>query len=167
MSARIRLRNASRSISAIILALALTASPAAAQTLYGSLTGNLVDPSGAAVPNAKVEVRNAGTGNVKTDLTDERGARSESAVDRHSKREVALPLDGSVFRTFKIRERMGFEVRAEMFGVTNTPQFGQPGATVSNMTLNTGSSIRALSGYTEITSASGERQIRFAAKFSF
>ncbi len=76
-------------------------------------------------------------------------------------------LDGSVFRNFRIRESMGFEVRMEMFGVTNTPQFNNPGATVSNMTLNGDGSVRALNGYGEITGASGERQIRFAAKFTF
>ena len=59
----------------VLLAVALT-TPAAAQTLYGSLTGNLSDASGAAVPNAKVEVTNVGTGVVKTAQTDERGAYS-------------------------------------------------------------------------------------------
>jgi hypothetical protein len=54
-----------------------------------------------------------------------------------------------------------------MFGVTNTPQFGNPGATVSSMTTNPDGSIKALNGYTEITSATGERQARFALKLSF
>ena len=76
-------------------------------------------------------------------------------------------LDGSLFRNFKMTERFRLQVRAEMFGATNTPQFANPGATVSNMTLNADGSVRALGGYTEITSASGERQIRFAAKLSF
>ena len=76
-------------------------------------------------------------------------------------------LDASLFRNFKMKERIGLQVRMEMFGVTNTPQFGNPGATVSNMSLNADGSVRALGGYTEITSATGERQIRFAAKFSF
>jgi hypothetical protein len=76
-------------------------------------------------------------------------------------------LDSSLFRNFKITERFGLQVRMEMFGVTNTPQFGNPATTVSNMTFNADGSIRALNGYTEITSASGERQIRFAAKFTF
>jgi hypothetical protein len=76
-------------------------------------------------------------------------------------------LDGSIFRNFRLTERMGLQVRMEMFGVTNTPQFGNPGATVSNMTLNNDGTVRALNGFTEITSASGERQIRFAAKFTF
>jgi hypothetical protein len=76
-------------------------------------------------------------------------------------------LDGSLFRNFKMTERLGLQVRMEMFGVTNTPQFGNPGATVSNMTLNSDGTVRALNGYTEITSASGERNIRFAAKITF
>lgn len=76
-------------------------------------------------------------------------------------------LDGSVFRNFRMTERFGLQMRMEMFGVTNTPQFGNPGATVSNMTLNTDGSVRALNGFTEITGASGERQIRFAAKITF
>jgi hypothetical protein len=76
-------------------------------------------------------------------------------------------IDGSIFRTFAMTERFKLQVRAEMFGVTNTPAFGNPGATVSNATLNTDGSVRTLGGYTEITGASGERQIRFAAKLSF
>jgi hypothetical protein len=76
-------------------------------------------------------------------------------------------LDASVFRDFKITERFKLQFRTEMFGVTNTPQFSNPGATVSNAARNADGSIRALSGYTEITGATGERQIRFAAKLSF
>jgi hypothetical protein len=76
-------------------------------------------------------------------------------------------LDGSIFRNFRMTERWGLQVRMEMFGVTNTPQFGNPGATASNMTFNSDGSIRALNGFGEITGASGERQIRFAAKITF
>jgi hypothetical protein len=35
------------------------------------------------------------------------------------------------------------------------------------MTFNSDGSIRALNGFGEITGASGERQIRFAAKITF
>ena len=39
-----------------------------------SLTGNVSDPTGAAIPRAKIEVLNTGTGLVKTQETDDRGA---------------------------------------------------------------------------------------------
>src|SRR6266581_359951 len=48
------------------------------QVLYGSLTGNVSDQKGAAVPGAKVELVNASTGDVKSLVTDEHGAFSFS-----------------------------------------------------------------------------------------
>ena len=44
-----------------------------AQVLYGSLTGNVTDPSGAAVPGATIEVLNVGTGVTRQGASDERG----------------------------------------------------------------------------------------------
>jgi hypothetical protein len=76
-------------------------------------------------------------------------------------------LDASLFRTFRMTERLRLQFRAEMFGATNTPQFNNPGATVSSATRNPDNSIRTLNGYDEITGAGGERVIRFAMKVSF
>jgi hypothetical protein len=45
-----------------------------AQVLYGSLTGNVTDPSNAAVPGAKVEALDVGTGVAKQTTTDDRGS---------------------------------------------------------------------------------------------
>src|SRR5207237_2304979 len=45
-----------------------------AQTLYGSLTGNVSDASGAVLPNAHIEALDVGTGNAKQAATDSRGA---------------------------------------------------------------------------------------------
>src|SRR5215469_253905 len=45
-----------------VLALCLTARSAHAQVLYGTLTGNVTDSSGALLPGAKVQVVNLGTG---------------------------------------------------------------------------------------------------------
>src|SRR5215468_9875914 len=45
-----------------------------AQVLYGSLTGNVTDPSGAVVAGTKVEALNVSTGATKVAITDERGA---------------------------------------------------------------------------------------------
>jgi hypothetical protein len=75
-------------------------------------------------------------------------------------------LDASVYRTFPIRERFNLQFRAESFGLTNTPQFANPSATVSNATFSNGV-VTNLNGYDIITSSTGERQIRFGLKLSF
>ena len=46
---------------------------AGAQVLYGSLTGNVTDPAGAAVAGAKVTAANVNTGGAQVATTDERG----------------------------------------------------------------------------------------------
>ncbi|MGH9767481.1 MAG: carboxypeptidase-like regulatory domain-containing protein, partial [Blastocatellia bacterium] len=61
-------------ISILTLMLLAMTSAAYAQVLYGSLTGNVTDPSGAVVVGAKVEALNAGTGVSTSVVTDERGA---------------------------------------------------------------------------------------------
>ncbi|HEY3841303.1 MAG TPA: TonB-dependent receptor [Bryobacteraceae bacterium] len=66
-----------RSLSTLLLslvALAVLPSNIHAQVLYGSLTGNVTDKSGAAIPNATVEATNVGTGIAKQTKTDDRGA---------------------------------------------------------------------------------------------
>jgi hypothetical protein len=75
-------------------------------------------------------------------------------------------LDASVFRSFRIREKINLQFRAESFGLTNTPQFSNPGANVSSATFS-GGTIKALNGYTVISSSTGERQLRFALKLIF
>ncbi|MGP8246147.1 MAG: TonB-dependent receptor domain-containing protein [Bryobacteraceae bacterium] len=57
----------------LVLALGGLANLARAQVLYGSLTGNVTDPSGAVVPAAKVEAVNQDTGVKRETNTDERG----------------------------------------------------------------------------------------------
>src|ERR1700752_3784526 len=47
-----------------------------AQVLYGSLTGNVTDATGAAVPNVKVEASNIGTGISRVATTDSSGSYS-------------------------------------------------------------------------------------------
>ncbi len=76
-------------------------------------------------------------------------------------------LDGGVTRTFALTERYKLQFRGEAFGVTNTPQFGNPGATVSNAARNPDGSIRTLGGYSEILGAGGERQFQLSLKFQF
>jgi hypothetical protein len=77
-------------------------------------------------------------------------------------------LDLGLFRNFALSERFTLQFRAEAFNSTNTPHFNNPGTNVSNMQLNPDGSIRALGGYTEVTSAlADERQFRFALRFFF
>ncbi len=57
----------------LLLALSVP-QPAEAQVLYSSVTGTVVDPTGAAVPNATVEALNTATALVKRATTDERGS---------------------------------------------------------------------------------------------
>jgi len=71
------------------------------------------------------------------------------------------------FRNFSLTERFKLQFRAEAFNLANTPQFGNPGATVTSATFNADGSVKSLNGYTQITSASNERQLRFALRFSF
>jgi outer membrane receptor protein involved in Fe transport len=60
----------------LALAAAVALSPAltSAQTLYGSVTGNITDTSGAAVPGATVTITNADTGLELSTVSDETGA---------------------------------------------------------------------------------------------
>ena len=79
-----------------------------------------------------------------------------------------INLDGSLFRNFNVTERFRLQFRAEVFNISNTPAFNNPGATVSGATRNASGQITALNGYTEITSAqSTERQFRLALKILF
>jgi Carboxypeptidase regulatory-like domain/TonB dependent receptor len=64
-------------------------------------------------------------------------------------------LDAGVFRRFTITERTGLEVRAQAFGVTNTPQFDNPNADFTN------------ANFGKITGAQGSRSVELGAKFTF
>ncbi|HWC77959.1 MAG TPA: carboxypeptidase-like regulatory domain-containing protein, partial [Blastocatellia bacterium] len=54
--------------------------PAAAQVLYGSLTGNVTDQASAAIVGARVEVITGSTGVSKTTTTDDRGSYTVSEL---------------------------------------------------------------------------------------
>ncbi len=59
----------------LLLTVGLAPSPANAQALYGSLVGDVVDQSGAALPNVSVTIINTGTGlKLDTVVTDDTGS---------------------------------------------------------------------------------------------
>ncbi len=75
-------------------------------------------------------------------------------------------IDLSLARNFKIKERFDLQFRADAFGLTNTPQFANPSTSVSDAIFTNGI-VSDLNGYDTISSATGQRQVRFALKFSF
>ena len=77
-------------------------------------------------------------------------------------------LNMSLFRDFSVRERIRIQFRAEAFNLTNTPIFNNPNASVSSATFNSDGTIKALNGFSQITSAQPvERQIRLGLRLSF
>ena len=61
------------SLLCLLLGVLAVPQPAAAQVLYGSITGTVTDPSGASLPNAAVQALNTGTGTASSLTTDEHG----------------------------------------------------------------------------------------------
>jgi len=75
-------------------------------------------------------------------------------------------LDASLFRDFKITERVKFQLRMEVFGVTNTPHFGNPGTDVTN-TAAFGVITSTLNLAGRGSGTGGERVFWFAGKVIF
>ena len=63
--------------------------------------------------------------------------------------------DMSISRTFPIRENLKFEFRTEFYNLPNTSHFNAPDNTVND------------SSFMQVTSSFGERNIRFAGRFSW
>jgi hypothetical protein len=85
----------------------------------------------------------------------------------------ATNLDMNIFRDFRVTERFHVQARAESFNLTNTPHFANPGATASNLQLNSDGSIKSLNGFSQITSTTplgrliDPRYFRFGLRFQF
>jgi hypothetical protein len=74
----------------------------------------------------------------------------------------------SLFRVFRVTERLKLEFRAEAYNLSNTPHFNNPTANVSNMRLNSDGSIASLGNFMSIISTQGDpRQFRFGLRLSF
>jgi Carboxypeptidase regulatory-like domain/TonB dependent receptor len=64
-------------------------------------------------------------------------------------------LDGSLFKRFRFTERIGGELRVDALNVTNTPNFNNPEGGFGNAQFG------------QVTSAFGERLVRFGARVTF
>ena len=60
-------------LTSLAVLLIVASANADAQSTFGSLLGTVKEPSGAVVPNARVELVNQGTGQVKSTLTNQAG----------------------------------------------------------------------------------------------
>ena len=72
--------------------------------------------------------------------------------------------DASLFRQIDLPRNMNVQLRFEAFNALNTAHFNNPGGNVSNLQLNPDGTVRNLNGFTEVTSAFGERQMRLGVR---
>src|ERR1700758_2048406 len=106
----------SLSIAAVALLLALIASPgplAAQNIITGGLTGTVTDPSGAVLPNAMVNLKNAATGETNSATTNDSGIYVFSFLKPG---EYTLAVEQSGFRplTQNVRVLLGQTVTANL-----------------------------------------------------
>ncbi len=71
-------------------------------------------------------------------------------------------LDASLFKVIRARERYSLELRAEAFGVTNTPQFSNPNTNAANYNPDPSKNTFGV-----ITGAGGGRTVQLGVKFVF
>jgi hypothetical protein len=75
--------------------------------------------------------------------------------------------DLGVFRQVNLARGMNVQVRFEAFNALNTAHFNNPGGNVSNLQLNPDGTVRNLNGFTEVTGAYGERQLRVGVRLGW
>jgi Carboxypeptidase regulatory-like domain/TonB dependent receptor-like, beta-barrel len=74
-------------------------------------------------------------------------------------------IDLSLFRDFKVTERVTFQFQTNVFGLTNTPRFSNPNSTVGSTTF--GAITSTLGTSSSNASTDGSRRIWFAGKLLF
>ena len=75
--------------------------------------------------------------------------------------------DVSLFKNVAITERVGAELRAEVFNVTNTPQFTNPDSNPQDGTNGVADGINGGFGRINGTRQASERQMQMAVRFTF
>jgi hypothetical protein len=85
-----------------------------------------------------------------------------------------INLDGALFRTFRITERIATQFRAQVFNVSNTPHFANPASNAGSLVLNANGTINNLGGFTVISATTGngregidQRVFQLALRVSF
>jgi hypothetical protein len=73
-------------------------------------------------------------------------------------------LDASIFRTFRIREKLSFEFRSEWFSATNTAQFSNPDTTLGNANFG---KIKGTRGTDSAGTTGGNRSGGFGIRILF
>ena len=72
--------------------------------------------------------------------------------------------DFGIFRQVKLHGTTNLQLRFEAFNVLNTVHYNNPGGNVSNLQLNPDGTVRNLNGFSEVTTAFGERQLRVGVR---
>lgn len=75
--------------------------------------------------------------------------------------------DLGVFREFALPSDVNVQVRFEAFNVLDKQHFGNPGGNVSNLRLNPDGTVRDLNGFSEILTATNERQMRIGVRLGW
>ncbi len=131
------LRLARKSVPAVFVALALTclsAGSAFAQSETGSITGTVVDPTGAAVPNAKVTVTNAATTAARTTTS---GSSGVYTVTNLQPAPYTVKVEAQGFKTSQIPvtvtvgTREGLDVKLQVGDTSTVIEVAESAVTVN------------------------------------
>jgi hypothetical protein len=115
-----------------------------AQTETGQLTGTVLDPAGAAVPNAKVTVRNLATGSSRTTTTADAGIYVVSNLLPGTYR---VTVEAAGFSTSErnvdvtVGSRIGLDVNLQVGQATTVVQVSEAAAAVNTETQTLGTTI--------------------------
>jgi hypothetical protein len=74
-------------------------------------------------------------------------------------------LNASLFKSIQIHEKVKLDLRCEAFGLTNTPQFSNPGNTLGNATF--GYVTGTVGSGSGVNGTGGGRAFQLGAKLSF
>src|SRR5450759_2259426 len=120
-----------------LFVLVLLASSLSAQTETGQITGTITDPTGAAVPGAKVTVRSAGTGMTRAV---ESSADGSYTVTNLLPAEYTVVVESPGFAKVERRvvvavgTRIGQDIRLEVAAASSTVEVNENAAQVNTET---------------------------------